>query len=65
MARNFHLKTLMKSRNKLKGRINNDLICPMNWLQEWLDKIQGQAKLLLFQQKIFSLKWMVQHQVHK
>lgn len=33
-----------ESRNKLKGRINNDLICPMNWLQEWLDKIQGASK---------------------
>lgn len=30
-----------ESKNKLKGRINKDLVCPMNWLQEWLDKIQG------------------------
>ena len=28
---------------KLKGRINYDLQCPMNWLEEWLDKIQGSS----------------------
>lgn len=26
---------------KLKSRINPDLQCPMNWLEGWLDKIQG------------------------
>lgn len=26
---------------KLKNRINRSLQCPMNWLEEWLDKIQG------------------------
>lgn len=31
-------------RNKIKNRINYELICPMNWLQEWLDKIQGASK---------------------
>ena len=30
-----------KQRTKLKERINYDLQCPMNWLEEWLDKIQG------------------------
>lgn len=29
-----------ESKNKLKGRINKDLVCPMNWLQEWLDVAQ-------------------------
>lgn len=28
------------SRNKLKNRINSDLICPMNWLEDYLDKIR-------------------------
>lgn len=28
-------------RNKLKNRIDEDLICPMNWLEERLDKIQN------------------------
>ena len=30
-----------EKRNKLKGRINCELQCPMNWLEEWLDKIQN------------------------
>ena len=30
-------------KEKLKNRINYDLQCPMNWLEEWLDKIQGSS----------------------
>ena len=30
-----------ESKNKLKNRINPDLLCPMNWLEEWLNKIQN------------------------
>lgn len=30
-------------KNKLKNRINPVLVCPMNWLEDWLDKIQGAA----------------------
>ena len=30
-----------EKKNKLKNRINHELQCPMNWLEEWLDKIQG------------------------
>lgn len=30
-------------KSKLKERINYDLQCPMNWLEEWLDKIQGSS----------------------
>ena len=30
-----------KNKAKLRNRINYDLQCPMNWLQEWLDKIQN------------------------
>lgn len=30
-----------EQRSKLKGRINYELECPMNWLEYWLDKIQG------------------------
>ena len=33
-----------ESKNKLNGRINKNLVCPMNWLQEWLNKIQGASK---------------------
>lgn len=45
-----------ESRNKLKGRINNDLICPMNWLQEWLDKIQGASKTTTIPTENFFIK---------
>lgn len=30
-----------ENKEKLKNRINPNLQCPMNWLEEWLDKIQG------------------------
>lgn len=30
-----------KNKSKLLSRINSDLQCPMNWLQDWLDKIQN------------------------
>lgn len=30
-----------ESKNKLKGRINPHLSCPMNWLEYWLDKVQN------------------------
>lgn len=32
-----------EKKNKLKQRINYDLQCPMNWLENWLDKIQGSS----------------------
>lgn len=30
-----------ESKERLKGRINTTLSCPMNWLEYWLDKIQA------------------------
>lgn len=33
--------TISNNRHKLNRRINYDLQCPMNWLEEWLDKIQN------------------------
>lgn len=30
-----------QGKNKLKNRINDSFVCPMNWLQDYLDKIQG------------------------
>lgn len=30
-----------ESKNKLKSRINRNLLCPMNWLEYWIDKIQN------------------------
>ena len=32
---------IKRSRDKINNRINDDLVCPMNYLQDWLDKIQG------------------------
>lgn len=45
-----------ESKNKLKGRINKDLICPMNWLQEWLDKIQGASTKVTTPTENFFIK---------
>ena len=41
-------------KNKLKRRINKDLVCPMNWLEYWLDKIQGASTSATTPPKIFS-----------
>jgi ribosome-binding protein aMBF1 (putative translation factor) len=32
---------ISEKKDKLKSRINPELICPMNWLEDWLDKIQN------------------------
>ena len=32
---------ITKDRKKLRERIDNTLVCPMNWLEECLNKIQG------------------------
>lgn len=32
---------IITDREKLEQRINNDFICPMNWMEECLDAIQG------------------------
>ena len=32
-----------EKKTKLSNRINYKLKCPMNWLEEWLDKIQGSS----------------------
>ena len=45
-----------ESKNKLKGRINKDLVCPMNWLQEWLDKIQGASTRVTIPTEKFFIK---------
>lgn len=45
-----------ESKNKLKERINKDLVCPMNWLQEWLNKIQGASKTNTIPTEDFFIK---------
>lgn len=33
--------TISKNKSKISSRINYELECPMNWLEEWLNKIQN------------------------
>ena len=33
-----------EGKNKLKNRISNEFVCPMNWLQDHLNKIQGMTR---------------------
>ena len=48
--------TVSKNKNKLRRRINPDLECPMNWLEEWLDKIQNISSTNTVPTKDFFIK---------
>lgn len=41
---------------KIKHRLNRNLTCPMNYLQEWLDKIQGASQANTIPTKEFFIK---------
>ena len=45
-----------KNKSKLRNRINDDLQCPMNWLQDWLDKIQNISSNNAIPTKDFFIK---------
>lgn len=45
-----------KNKSKLRRRINPDLQCPMNWLEEWLDKIQNISSTNTISTKEFFIK---------
>lgn len=45
-----------KNKSKLRRRINPDLQCPMNWLEEWLDKIQNISSTNTIPTKEFFVK---------
>lgn len=47
---------IKRDRNKVKNRIDPSLVCPMNWLQDCLDKIQGIRKHGLVDTKEFFIK---------
>jgi hypothetical protein len=47
---------ISKNKSKLRNRINYDLQCPMNWLQEWLDKIQNISSTNALSTKEFFIK---------
>ena len=48
--------TVSKNKKKLRSRINYDLQCPMNWLEEWLDKIQNISSVNTTPTKDFFIK---------
>ena len=48
--------TISKNKNKLRRRINPDLQCPMNWLEDWLDKIQNISSTNTVSTKEFFIK---------
>ena len=43
-------------KKKVIRRIDNDIVCPMNWLQDCLDKIQGAGKNNVVDTKKFFIK---------
>lgn len=47
---------ISKNKHKLNRRINYDLQCPMNWLEEWLDKIQNISSTNTVPTKEFFIK---------
>lgn len=47
---------ISKNKSKLNNRINYDLECPMNWLQEHLNKIQGASTAKTIPTKEFFIK---------
>ena len=47
---------IAKDKNKIKNRIIKELVCPMNWLQECLDKIQGAERKSLVNTQDFFIK---------
>lgn len=55
-GKDLPIETISKNKAKLHNRINYDLQCPMNWLEEWLDKIQGAAKTNTVPTKEFFIK---------
>lgn len=45
-----------ESKSKLKNRINKSLVCPMNWLEEWLNKIQNASTSDTLSTEYFFIK---------
>ena len=48
--------TISKNKSKLRNRINYELQCPMNWLEDWLDKIQNISSTNTVPTKDFFIK---------
>ena len=45
-----------ESKNKLKSRINKSLLCPMNWLEYWISKIQNASTTDTIPTEYFFIK---------
>ena len=45
-----------ESKNKLKSRINRELLCPMNWLEDWINKIQNASTVETIPTEHFFIK---------
>lgn len=45
-----------ESKNKLKSRINRELLCPMNWLEDWINKIQNASTVETIPTEQFFIK---------
>ena len=45
-----------ESKNKLKSRINRELLCPMNWLEDWINKIQNASTVKTIPTEHFFIK---------
>lgn len=48
--------TISRNKKKLFNRINPELQCPMNWLEEWLDKIQNISSINSLPTQNFFIK---------
>ena len=46
---------IKKSKDKINNRIDESFICPMNWLQEYLNKIQGSSRSNIIPTKEFFI----------
>ena len=47
---------VVADRQKITNRINKDIVCPMNWLQDCLDRIQGASKTNTIPTEDFFIK---------
>ena len=47
---------IAESKDKLKSRINDELLCPMNWLEYWIDKIQNSSTYETTPTSVFFIK---------
>ena len=45
-----------ESKDKLKSRINRGLLCPMNWLEDWINKIQNASTVETIPTERFFVK---------